>query len=324
MATYVKFELRRDTAANWTTLNPILIDGEPGFDITNNQIRIGQNGLSWNQLNPISSATYIVGPTGPRGPVGTAPGPRGPTGIRGPTGPYIEEGPTGPAGYTGPQSTLLGPTGPTGPQGDAGTGAGPDGPTGPKGDGITGPTGEQGPAGTQGGQGNGGPAGVLGTNTVSRRYVSVTNLYLSTTPDTYPFPLTTTIYPFVGTDLQGPWAGFIKIIFNLPSVACDGGTNVNPGGLSANVSVSGTNIVSTTDTVILSFPNEQGLQPCYGSLTLPIWYRGTQFNPGIAVTLNTPFARNNQLCPLISGTTTEQYINAFLDVYAMNPANEET
>lgn len=319
MATYVKFELRRDTAANWQQLNPILIDGEPGFDITNNQIRIGNNGRSWNQLDPISSATYIMGPTGPRGHVGTAPGPRGLTGITGPTGPYNEEGPTGPAGYTGPQSTLRGPTGPTGPQGDAGVGSGPDGPAGPKGDGITGPTGSQGPAGTAGGEGTGGPPGDLGTNTVSRRYVSVTNLYLSTSPDTYPFPLTTTIYPFFATDLQGPWGGFITIIFNLPSVACDGGTNVNPGGLYVNVTVSGdAQTFSGSDVAVLSFPNEQGFQPCYGSLTLPIWYNANAFNLGITVTLDTPFARNNQLCPLISGTTSEQYINAFLDVYRVS------
>ena len=209
MATYVKFELRRDTAANWTYLNPVLIDGEPGFDTTNNQIRVGHNGLSWNQLPPISSSTYIVGATGPRGPLGTAPGPPGPTGIAGPTGPYTSGGPQGPVGPAGKASAVPGPTGITGPQGDAGAGSGPAGPAGPRGAGITGSTGIEGPMGSDGPVGNQGPPGNLGTTPVSLRYTSLTNVFKSNAPLAPVFPFTKTFNPFIGTDLQGPWAGFV-------------------------------------------------------------------------------------------------------------------
>jgi hypothetical protein len=106
-------------------------------------------------------------------------------------------------------------------------------------------------------------------------------------------------------------------------VAPDGGTTLNPGGLYLNVSVSGSDIVSVSDVAVLSFPNEQGFQPCYGSATLPIYYTGTGFNPTVTVTFGTPVARANQTCVLTSGGTTQHYINAFLDVYRVNPANND-
>jgi hypothetical protein len=53
MTTQVQFELRRDTAANWSTNNPILLPGEPGFDYTNNQLRIGDGINPWNDLNQV-------------------------------------------------------------------------------------------------------------------------------------------------------------------------------------------------------------------------------------------------------------------------------
>jgi hypothetical protein len=43
--------LRRDTAANWTSVNPVLALGEPGFETDTNKIKFG-NGLSaWNSLS---------------------------------------------------------------------------------------------------------------------------------------------------------------------------------------------------------------------------------------------------------------------------------
>ena len=53
MTTPVKFQLRRDTATNWSTNNPILLLGEPGFDSTNNQLRIGDGVTGWNSLNQV-------------------------------------------------------------------------------------------------------------------------------------------------------------------------------------------------------------------------------------------------------------------------------
>ncbi len=45
-----KIQLRRDTAANWTRINPILADGEPGLDITNNKIKMGDGTTEWTDL----------------------------------------------------------------------------------------------------------------------------------------------------------------------------------------------------------------------------------------------------------------------------------
>jgi hypothetical protein len=39
MSTLIK--LRRDTAANWASADPVLQLGEPGYDTTNNELRIG-------------------------------------------------------------------------------------------------------------------------------------------------------------------------------------------------------------------------------------------------------------------------------------------
>jgi uncharacterized protein (UPF0333 family) len=45
-----KIQLRRDTTANWTRVNPILDDGEPGLDITTNKIKYGDGSTAWNDL----------------------------------------------------------------------------------------------------------------------------------------------------------------------------------------------------------------------------------------------------------------------------------
>lgn len=83
---------------------------------------------------------FILGPTGPTGPMGIsgATGPTGPTGASGVTGPTGASGITGPTGPTG----ATGVTGPTGPTGTTGV-TGPTGETGPTG--IMGPTGPTGP-----------------------------------------------------------------------------------------------------------------------------------------------------------------------------------
>ena len=42
---------RSDTAANWSTTNPILKTGEPGWDSTNKRLKIGNNTNAWSNLN---------------------------------------------------------------------------------------------------------------------------------------------------------------------------------------------------------------------------------------------------------------------------------
>lgn len=45
-----RIQLRRDTQANWNRVNPILEDGEPGLDITTNQIKYGDGSSTWTEL----------------------------------------------------------------------------------------------------------------------------------------------------------------------------------------------------------------------------------------------------------------------------------
>lgn len=49
---------RRDTAANWTSTNPILAAGELGFDTTNKVLKIGDGTTAWNSLGAANSFTY--------------------------------------------------------------------------------------------------------------------------------------------------------------------------------------------------------------------------------------------------------------------------
>ena len=164
----VKIQFRRDTSAAWTSNNPLLAQGEVGYEFDTGRFKVGNGTSAWNSL-PYSSG--VTGPTGPSstlnlGTVTTgAPGsnaaisnsgtstnaifnfsipqgPTGPTGALGPTGPT---GPTGSTGPTGAASTVTGPTGPEGP-------TGPTGPTGADST-VTGPTGPTGATGAQGPQG---------------------------------------------------------------------------------------------------------------------------------------------------------------------------
>lgn len=43
-------KLRRDTAANWSSVNPVLNDGEMGLDTTNDKIKIGDGTSTWSTL----------------------------------------------------------------------------------------------------------------------------------------------------------------------------------------------------------------------------------------------------------------------------------
>lgn len=61
-----KIQLRRDTAANWSTYNPKLNAGEPGVEIDTSYVKIGDGINNWNNLPYINKTTefksYNVGP----------------------------------------------------------------------------------------------------------------------------------------------------------------------------------------------------------------------------------------------------------------------
>jgi len=45
-----RIQLRRDHSANWTRINPILSDGEPGLEIDTNKIKYGDGTTAWRDL----------------------------------------------------------------------------------------------------------------------------------------------------------------------------------------------------------------------------------------------------------------------------------
>lgn len=59
MATNVDAQIcvRRDTAANWTSSDPVLLNGEVGYDTTNNKIKIGNGTSTWTALSYLTDAT---------------------------------------------------------------------------------------------------------------------------------------------------------------------------------------------------------------------------------------------------------------------------
>lgn len=155
---YIQLQIRRDTATNWTTSNPILASGEIGINLDTYQYKLGDGISSWNQLP-------YAGITGPTGVIGFTPGSgTGITGFTGALGPTGNTGSTGeyPIGKSGPTGlSRIGNTGPTGP-----TGLQPTGPTGSTG--LSGPTGNTGSTG----QSFTGPTGATGIGSIGPQGLS--------------------------------------------------------------------------------------------------------------------------------------------------------
>lgn len=51
-----RIQLRRDTAANWTSKNPLLREGEPGFERDTGKIKFGDGTKYWDQLGYLAGA----------------------------------------------------------------------------------------------------------------------------------------------------------------------------------------------------------------------------------------------------------------------------
>jgi hypothetical protein len=56
-----RLQLRRDTAANWSSTNPILLQGEMGVEYDTGRFKVGTGFAPWNDLS------YSSGPAGPQG-----------------------------------------------------------------------------------------------------------------------------------------------------------------------------------------------------------------------------------------------------------------
>jgi hypothetical protein len=50
MTEIIRIKLRRDLASRWSSLNPILLQGEPGFERDTGLFKIGNGLLHWNDL----------------------------------------------------------------------------------------------------------------------------------------------------------------------------------------------------------------------------------------------------------------------------------
>lgn len=59
-----RIKLRRDTAAAWTDVNPVLALGEAGYDTTNHQIRVGDGTTAWMDLHPIGGSGNVANTNG--------------------------------------------------------------------------------------------------------------------------------------------------------------------------------------------------------------------------------------------------------------------
>ena len=94
-----RIQLRRDISTNWVTNNPILEQGEPGFETDTKKIKVGTGTLPWNCLQ----YTGTVGSQGYQGVQGIqgAQGFQGNQGYQGYQGIQGSQGSQGNQGFQG-------------------------------------------------------------------------------------------------------------------------------------------------------------------------------------------------------------------------------
>jgi hypothetical protein len=63
MARNALIQVRRDTAANWTSVNPTLAAGEMGFETDTGKFKIGTGSTAWTSLSYASSEATIPSST---------------------------------------------------------------------------------------------------------------------------------------------------------------------------------------------------------------------------------------------------------------------
>jgi hypothetical protein len=133
----VRIRIRRDTAANWASVNPVLLGAELGYETDTQKLKIGDGATAWNSL------AYWGGGGGGGGNTILNGGGAPSTGLGANGDFYIDtvaDAIYGPktAGAWGAATPLVGSQGPAGPKGDTGD-TGPAGAAGPAGPGV--PTG---------------------------------------------------------------------------------------------------------------------------------------------------------------------------------------
>lgn len=63
MSSVARIRLRRDTAANWTAANPVLLNGEIGLETDTRKFKAGNGSSTWSSLSyyPASTTTMVRG-----------------------------------------------------------------------------------------------------------------------------------------------------------------------------------------------------------------------------------------------------------------------
>jgi hypothetical protein len=56
-----RIQIRRDTAANWSSVNPVLAQGEIGFELNTGKIKIGNGTAAWNSLDYFADNNATAG-----------------------------------------------------------------------------------------------------------------------------------------------------------------------------------------------------------------------------------------------------------------------
>lgn len=64
MTAVYQLKLRSDTSANWTSVNPVLALGEPGYETDTLRFKIGNGSTAWNSLVYQGDVTEVLAGTG--------------------------------------------------------------------------------------------------------------------------------------------------------------------------------------------------------------------------------------------------------------------
>jgi len=54
-----RLKLRRDLSTRWAAVNPVLAEGEPGFELDSGRIKVGDGVTAWNDLGFLRSTEMI-------------------------------------------------------------------------------------------------------------------------------------------------------------------------------------------------------------------------------------------------------------------------
>jgi hypothetical protein len=57
----IQLQYRRDTAANWTSANPTLLSGEPGYETDTGRFKIGDGTTAWTSLAYYGTSSFSYG-----------------------------------------------------------------------------------------------------------------------------------------------------------------------------------------------------------------------------------------------------------------------